>query len=67
MKKIEILKDALAMDRTELVPSKVCKTKIIHVTQDEFCELFKHLNDRDVPDGCDCDTIFIGNYIFKKK
>lgn len=33
MKKIEILKDALAMDRTELVPSKVCKTKIIHVVR----------------------------------
>lgn len=32
MKKIEILRDALEMDRTELIPSKVCKTKLIHVT-----------------------------------
>lgn len=67
MKKIEILKDALKMDRTELVPSKICKTKLIHVTQDEFCQLYQHLNGHDVPDGCDCDTVFIDNYIFKKK
>lgn len=66
MKKIEILKDALQMDRTELIPSKICKTKLIHVTQEEFCKLYKHLNDH-IPENCVCDTIIIGDYIFKKK
>lgn len=67
MKKIEILRDALEMDRTELVPSKICKTKLIHVTSDEFSQLYHHLNNRNVPEDCEFDTIFIGNYIFKKK
>lgn len=67
MKKAEIIKEALQMNREELIPSKVCKTKLINVTQDEFCELYKHLNNHDVKENCDCNTIFIGNYIFKKK
>jgi hypothetical protein len=32
------------MNREELLPTKICKTKLINVTQDEFCELYKHLN-----------------------
>lgn len=67
MKKAEIFKEALKMQREELVPSKVCKTKLIHITQEEFCELYKHLNGHDVKEGCDCNTIFIDNYIFRKK
>lgn len=67
MKKIEIFNAALKMNREDLVPSKICKTKLIHVTQEEFCELYNHLNNHDMKENCDCDTIFIDNYIFKKK
>lgn len=67
MKKMEIFKKALEMNREELIPTKICRTKLINVTQDEFCELYKHLNNHDPFEGCDCNTIFIGDYIFKKK
>jgi hypothetical protein len=67
MKKTEIFKEALEMNRDELIPSKICKTKLIHVTKEEFCELYKHLNGHDIKENCDCNTIFIGDYIFKKR
>lgn len=68
MKKAEIFKKALEMNREELLPTKICKTKLINVTQDEFCELYKHLNNgQDLKENCECNTIFIGEFIFKRK
>jgi len=67
MKKAEIFKEALEMDRAELLQTNVCKCKYINVTKDEFCELYKHLYGHDVKEGCDCNTIFIGSFIFRKR
>ena len=67
MKKSEIFKEALEMDRTDLIPSKICKCKYINVTKEEFCELYQHLNGHNVTEGCECNTIFIGNFIFRRK
>lgn len=65
MENKKALEEALSMDYSQLVPSKLFKSELFFLTHDEFEILSKHITDGRVSED-DYDTIIICNRIFKK-